>query len=714
MKNIEFPVLNKNATMLLFIRPILFLRSSAYVRCSVGPILEALKKLVVLILVLIFMQLSIQKAQANDVNKEISLPEVTIMANPLENHTELNMAQPVTVLEGDRLLYKQESSLGDTLSGELGVASSSFGPGAGRPIIRGLGGPRIEILDNGIDVLDVSALSADHAVTVESINASKIEILRGPTTLLYGGGAIGGVINVVSNKIPRKKFEKLTGYFEGRGNTSTKEKSGSFDVSTSIGNHISLNASGFRKKTNDYGIPGRQNRNDPDHGKKGTVKNSRIDAGGGSIGGSIIGSRGFIGGSLSRSERKYGIPSEESPKIDFVKNRYDIAGELNRPIVGFEKMNVKLGYSDYRHKEMESDGEVAAVFSNQGIDSRVEFIHNQIKGWKGVFGVQVKDRDFSAIGEETIVPKTNSRNTSVFLVEERRWNNFHIDIGARYEHASLDPKADYDTRKFDLHGVSIGGKWEPIGGYNIGLSGTRGQRAPAAEELYTYGAHHGTETFQIAKSDLKKETSNNIDLSLSKTSGAIRWKTNFFYNYFQNYIYWANADADGNGIADRVDEEGSLDPDGELLVQNVAQRGAHFWGVEAEIKFIFKPKVLDLRLFTDYMRARLNGGGNVPRTTPQRFGLEWNHRYGPWKLNLMAIHVLKQNKRAALETSTDEYTMVNLAAGYTMKMSRSTKLTVFLQGKNLMNEDIRIHTSYLKDFAPRPGRALLIGVRGQF
>ena len=704
-----------NATMLLLVHYSLLMRTKYFVWYKAEPVLAVLKRLSVLVLVLVCMKLSIQNVQADDNHKETSLPEVTIMASPFGNHSELDMAQPVSVLEGDRLRYKQETSLGDTLSGELGVASSSFGPGAGRPLIRGLDGPRIMILENGIDTLDVSSLSADHAVTAESINASKIEILRGPSTLMYGGGAIGGVVNVVTDKIPRRIFKKLTGTFGARGNTSTQEKSGSFNASGSIGNHISLNASGFRRKTNDYGIPGNQNRNEPDHGKRGKVKNSDTNSGGGSIGGSILGSRGYIGGSLSRSESKYGVPSEEAPRIDLVKNRYDIAGELNRPVIGFEKLKVKMGYSDYRHSEFESSGELGSVFKNQGIDSRAELTHRPVKGFKGVIGVQVKDRDFSAIGEETIVPKTNSRNTSVFLIEERHWNNFHLDVGGRYEHASVDPKSANDSRKYDLYGVSIGGKWKPVDGYSIGLTGTRGQRAPATEELYTSGAHHATETFQTGSQRLKKETSNNLDFTLSKTSGGIRWQTNFFYNYYENYIYWANADADSNGIADRVDEEGAADPDGELLVQNVTQGGATFYGVEAEVKFIFKPKVLDLRLFTDYVRARLNhNGGNVPRTTPQRFGLEWNHRSGPWKLNLMTTHVLKQNKVAAAETSTRGYTMINLTAGYTMKMNRSTKLTVFLQGKNLMNEDVRLHTSYLKAFAPRPGRALLIGVRGQF
>ena len=260
-------------------------------------------------------------------NTETKLPVVTITADPFGDRTELDMEQPATVLKGDRLRNKREPSLGDTLTGELGVASSSFGPGAGRPIIRGLDGPRIQILENGMDILDVSTTSPDHAVTVESLNAEQIEILRGPATLLYGGNAIGGIVNVVNNKIPRRIFQSPTGNFEGRGNTTTEEKSGAFNANGSIGDHISLSAGGHRRSTKDYDIPGRGVKGDPTS-PKGVLRNSNTESGGGYIGGSIIGSKGLIGGSLSRHETEYGIPSEEMPRIDLIRNRYDAEGEL--------------------------------------------------------------------------------------------------------------------------------------------------------------------------------------------------------------------------------------------------------------------------------------------------------------------------------------------------------------------------------------------------
>jgi iron complex outermembrane recepter protein len=702
-----------NATMLLLNHLFLIIRTKYLACCKAGIISASLlNKLAAL--ALFFTATAIPVVQAADNGKETELPEVTVTVNPFESRTELGMAQPVSVLKGDRLRHKREPSLGDTLTGELGVASSSFGPGAGRPIIRGLDGPRIQILENGMDILDISSISPDHAVTVESLNASQIEILRGPATLLYGGGAIGGVVNVVNNKIPRRLFKSFTGNFEGRGNTTTVEKSGAFNANGSIGDHISLSAGGFRRSTKDYDIPGRADKSDPSS-SKGTLRNSGVNSGGGYIGGSIVGKRGYIGGSLSRLESKYDIPSPEAPRIDLVRNRYDADGELDNPLVGLEKLKVKFGYTDYQHKEIENSGEVGTTFENQALESRTELLHKPVKGWKGIAGVQFKDRTFSALGEEAIVPKTKSRNIGVFLTEERNWDRFRLEFGGRYEHASEDPKNNVNwSRKFNIYSVSAGGLWKFIDGYSIGLSATRGQRAPSTEELYTNGPHRATETFQTGNQALKKETSNNIDVSLRKTTGLVRWKVNSFYNRFNNYIYFRSADTDGNGISDRVDEDGILDPNGEFLVQNISQTDATFYGVEAEVLFAIKPEILDLRLFTDYVRAKLDNNGNIPRTTPQRFGVEYNHRVGPWSFNVTTLYVLRQNRRARLETSTPDYTLVNTNISYHIKVARLVGVTVFFQGKNLLNEDIRIHTSYLKDFAPRPGRAFIAGIRGEF
>ena len=250
--------------------------------------------------------------------------------------------------------------------------------------------------------------------------------------------------------------------------------------------------------------------------------------------------------------------------------------------------------------------------------------------------------------------------------------------------------------------------------YGLGLSGTRGQRAPSTEELYMHGAHRGTATFQTGASTLSSETTNNIDLALRKTAGIVKWKVNVFHNWIDNYIFVRNADVNGDGVADRADDTGTLDPNGDFLIQNFAQTGARFYGAEAEAVFTLKPDTIDLRLFADYVRGKLNNGGNVPRITPPRFGLELNHRSGPLTANVSATRVMRQSNRAELETSTPGYTLVNVEVTYRIKKTKSNGIRIFVQGKNLLNEEMRVHTSFLKNFAPLPGRSLVVGLRGEF
>lgn len=678
------------------------------------------------VLMLAFIVLDIPVAYAENTAKAAKLPGVTVTASPFKDRNELEMAQPVTVLQGDNLRRKREVSLGDTVANELGVTSSSFGPGAGRPIIRGLDGPRIQVMENGVGTMDVSSLSPDHAVTVETLNASQIEILRGPATLLYGGGATGGVVNVVTDRIPNRLFKMPEGNAEIRGNTATEEKAGSFNVNKSFG-QMSWSLGAFKRKTEDYSIPGQANisglasrHNEQDaqgtNGDKNIVRNSAVDSQGLSGGGSYIGERGFLGGSISLMESKYGIPTPEMASINQTQARYNLSGELNNPFVGIEKLKVRTGYNDYKHKEIESTGEVATRFRNHELETRAEFLHSPIANFNGLFGVQLQDRKFSALGEEAIVPVTKSRSTGLFIVEERNWENFRLEFGGRYEYATRDPQHNIDrSRAFNLFSGSTGASWNFLKDYSLGLIAMHGQRAPAIEELYVHGGHHGTATFQIGDNTLRKEAHNNFDLSLRKTSGFMKWKVNAFVNRFNNYIFYKNADVNGDRIADRVDHEGELDLNGEFLVQNLAQTNATFYGAEAEVIFALKPDNLDLRLFTDYVRGKLDSNnGNVPRTTPQRFGFELNYRSGPFTTNLTTIHVLRQNKAAELETNTASYTLLNLEATYLIKETRSNGLRFFVQGRNLLDEEMRVHTSYLKNFAPLPGRALVAGLRADF
>jgi iron complex outermembrane receptor protein len=676
----------------------------------VRPLWGGVKALLLAIVMLALC--GVPPVQAQDLSKQSVLPPVVVTATPFQDRGELDMAQPVSVLRGDDLRRKREASLGDTLSRELGVSSSSFGPGAGRPIIRGLDGPRLRVLENGIGTLDISSLSPDHAVTAESLNASQIEILRGPATLLYGSGVSGGVVNVVNRRIPSQLFKSPKGDFEVRGNTATEERAGAFNAAASVG-QASLSVGAFKRKTDDYHIPGRANVEDP-NGRVGVVENSAVDSGGISVGGSFVGERGFLGGSVSRLENEYGIPTRERSKIDLKQTRYDLSGELDQPITGLEKLKVRMGYNDYKHNEIEGSGEIATRFKNQGLETRAELLHAPIAGWRGVFGVQFRDRDFSALGEESVIPATKSRSTGIFLVEERNWNRWRLEVGGRGEYATQNPSSNLPSRTFGLYNVSTGILWKFTDGYGLGFTATRGQRAPATEELYINGAHHATATFQIGDSALRSETTNNLDLALSKTTGIVKWKFNVFHNWIGNYIFVRGVDANNDGIADRADDTGILDPEGEFLVQNFAQTGARFYGAEGEVILALKPDEVDLRFFADYVRGKLNNGSNVPRITPPRFGLELNGRTGPWTANVTAMRVMQQNHVAELETSTPGYTLVNVEASFRIKETRSNGIRIFLQGRNLLNEEMRVHTSFLKNFAPLPGRALVVGLRGEF
>lgn len=671
-------------------------------------------------LLLVFILFDIPVIHAESTAKETTkLPGVTVTASPDKDRSELEMTQPVTVLQGDNLRRKREISLGDTLTNELGVSSSFFGPGAGRPIIRALDGPRIQVLENGVGTMDVSTISPDHAVTVETLNASQIEILRGPATLLYGGGATGGVVNVVTDRIPNRLFKTPEGNAEVRGNTATEEKAGSFNVNKSFG-QMSWSLGAFKRKTEDYSIPGQAIisglsppfKNDDNN----IVENSAVDSQGLSGGGSYIGERGFLGGSLALMESKYGVPTPEMADIDQTQARYNLSGQLDNPFAGIERLKLRTGYNDYKHKEIESNGDVATRFKNRELETRVEFLHSPIANLNGLFGVQFQDRTFSALGVEAIVPVTKSRSSGIFIVEERNWENFRFEFGGRYEYATRDPQNNIDpSRAFGLFSGSTSASWNFIKDYNLGLTAMHGQRAPAIEELYVNGGHHGTATFQIGDNTLHKETNNNFDLSLRKTSGFMKWKVNVFYNRFDRYIFFKSRDINGDGIADRVNHEGVLDFNGEFLVQNLSQTDATFYGAEAEAIFSLKPDNLDLRLFTDYVRGKLDdNNGNVPRVTPQRFGAELNYRSGRFASNLTTIYVLPQHKTAELETSTAGYTLLNLDASYLIKETRSNGLRFFIQGKNLLNEEMRMHTSYLKNFAPLPGIALVAGLRADF
>lgn len=651
-------------------------------------------------------------AHAQSAEKNIELPSLVITA-PAASSTEAAVIKADTVVQGDRLRRKRETNLGDTLSHELGISSSSFGPGAGRPIIRGQDGPRVQVLENSIGTGDISTISQDHAVATETLNASRIEILRGPSTLLYGSGVSGGVVNVINERIPDRLFKTPQANFEGRFNSALEERNGALNASGSKG-RMSWNIEGMKRKTNDVHIPDRANPNDPDSAV-GFVRNSAIDSSNLSVGSSYVGERGFMGMSISRLDNFYGIPGPEGAKIDMGQTRYGLAADLDNPLTGFQHLKMRFNYNDYQHKELEQSGDVGSRFKNNELEGRAELTHAPIAQWQGVMGVQLQHRNFSAKGEEAFVPSSVSQSAGLFMLEKRNWQQWQFEAGGRFEHTTHNPQAALlQTRDFNLYSISAGSAWKFLDGYQLDLTATRGQRAPHTVPLYANGIHIASNTYEQGNQTLGKETSNNFDIALQKTTGIVTGKVNVFYNHVNDYIFQQSRDSNNDGFADRVNDEGVLDNNGTFLVQDYAQTRAKFYGLEAEAIVALLPEMLNLRLFTDIVYGKLKDNGNIPRLTPQRFGFDVDFRKNAWSANFNLTRVVRQDRVAVLETETPGYTMMNAEMSYYMKLTQSVHYTLFLQGRNLLDSDVRVHTSFLKEVAPLAGRAIVAGIRGAF
>lgn len=670
-------------------------------------------------LFVIFILLVVQYAYAQDTPNITELPGLTITA-PVNQQSEPYWVKPEKVLQGEELSRKRETGLGDMLSHELGVSSTNFGPGASRPIIRGQDGSRVRVLESGLSMGDLSLISPDHAVAADTLNVSHIEILRGPATLLYGSGFSNGLVNVVTDRIPDRLYKSTQGQFESRFNSALEERSGAFSATGSQG-QISWNIEGTKRKTNDVNIPGRATLSDP-NSRSGVISNSAIESSNISVGSSYVGERGFVGLSVARLDNFYGIPGPEGAKIDMTQTRYAMSGELDNPLYGFKQLKFRVNYNDYRHKELEHSGEVGARFENDEVDGRAEFWHLPIADWQGVLGLQFQHQDFAASGKEAFVPSTESHSVGFFMLEQYQWRRWQFEIGGRLEHSSLDPNSSavdsngegLSSRSFNLYSVSAGGAWAFMPGYQFDLSVTRGQRAPTMNALYANGIHVATNTFDRGNPNIAKETSNNIEFSFQKTAGMVTGRINLFYNYIENYIFQQSRDANHDGFADRINDNGDLDSNGAYLVQDFNQTAARFYGLEAEARIVLLPERLNMRVFTDIVYGRLKRNGNIPRLTPQRFGVELDYFQGNWQGNFHVTRVVRQDRVALLETETAGYTLMNAELSYRFNRGGSSFHTLFLQGRNLLDEDMRVHTSFLKNVAPLPGRAIVVGIRGTF
>jgi iron complex outermembrane receptor protein len=643
-------------------------------------------------------------AQAQDPIR--SLPEVTVTASPFGTDESVQVLAPARVIAGDELRNRLETSIGDLLSHELGVSSSHFGAAASRPVIRGLGGPRVKVLQNGMGIADVSTISEDHAVGGDVASARQVEVLRGPAALLYGSGAVGGLVNIVNDRIPVALEEQATGEAELRYSSAERAPEVSLAADGAAGN-IGLHIDASWRDAENYAIPGLANRSDP-ASARGRLPNSFARRASLGLGASHITAWGHVGASLASLEQRYGVPSEEGAQIDLRQMRYDTDALVRDPFAGIESLRIKLGYTDYQHTELDAAGTPEVDFTNKALESRWELRHRPLDGWRGVFGLQSEHARFAALGADPAdtptVPRTRSAALAAFLVEEKDFGALRGSAGLRLESVERRPASGTD-RSFNLASWSLGGLWTFAPGYGFGTTFSYAQRAPSTEELYSNGAHHATETFDIGNPALRKETSRNLELSLQKTSGLVRWKTNLFYNRVNDFMF-------GQLTGNEVDEDGA--PGGDLAERMFTQADATVHGAEAEISYNLRGQGFSVRGFADTSRGRLNNAGNLPLQPATRVGVDLGYRQGAWQTGANLVHALRQERLAAFEANpAAAYTRLDAHLSYTQRLG-AAQLTWFALVRNLLDEDIRLSTSLLKDSAPLPGRSIVLGLRTRF
>lgn len=663
-----------------------------------------------------------------------SVDHIIVTAKPLARTVE-ELAQPVSVLHGHELTNRQSTSIGETVSQEPGVSSSYFGPIASRPVIRGQFGERVRVLTNGLDSLDASAFSEDHQVTVESLLAQRIEIVRGPAALLYNSGAAGGIVNVVDTRFVQERLEQTFNAGVALGaDTASGIRDGAVRAQFGTGN-IAFSADYFYRSTDDIEIPGfaeskaLRELEEAEGGEEeeseeeafGVAENTDSETSGGALGVSFLSDNGFVGVSFSGFDSEYGIPGhhheeeevpplpgaaeeEEMVRIDLEQTRVDLAGEYDLEGSVLRGIRFRAAVNDYEHTELEGE-ETGTIYDVQGVDSRIELRHARFGAMEGAIGLQYRDEQFDAIGDEAFLPKADTTSVSLFVFEEFELSdNWVLQGSARYEDQSISGSAlpeDYDEGAF---GASIGTVWRATDDIRVSANLALTERHPTITELYADGAHVAADRYErgsvtLGNGILDKETSTNLDLTLHGDTGRWEWTITGFINSVDDYILLRPT---------------ALELDG-FQVFDFDQADVEFTGIEAEaVVEVFETddRHMHIRLFTDFVNAEEDATGeNLPRIPPQRFGLGL---HGGWKsldATIDAIFADDQDDVVEYELPTEGYTLLNASLSYTFTDSG---LLLFLRGTNLLDEDIRQHTSPLKDLVPLPGRSLHFGLRYEF
>jgi len=667
-----------------------------------------------------------ESARTSDHHEEV--PE-SIIVTALSRNRE-DFLGGVSLLSGSDLAAAKRSTIGETLASLPGVSATSFGPSASRPILRGFQGDRIRILTDGIGSFDASGSSVDHAVSINPLTAERIEVLRGPSALLYGSSAIGGVVNVIDTRIPRSLPDEAF-HFDADIDygSAANERRGGAVLDVPLGGGLVAHLDGTYLKSDDLETGGyllspelRAEAAASDNEEvrelatlKGKLPNTAAKSTDVAGGLSYIGDNGSIGFSVSRSDNRYGVPirfsldpevEAEAPTIDVRQYRADLRAEVKVQSGFLDSIRLRAGYGDYRHYEIEDTGEIATTFLNDGMEGRVEFIQRKQGTWGGAFGGQIVTRDFEAIGEEAFLPPTQTQQVGLFTVQNFDFGAFRGEIGGRYEHSKAEAAASEaigtpaNARSFNSFSGSIGGSVALMDGWRAGVNLSHSERAPTAEELFANGPHNATQAFEVGNPLFRKEKSNGAELTLRGNGSRYNVEISAYYNDFSNFI----AQSPTGEIED------------ELPVYEYSASGAKQWGVEGELNVTLaelgEGKIV-ADVIGDYVRVTLDDIGPAPFIPPLRVlgGLEYQS--DSLTARAEVERVTGQDRIAEFETTTSGYTMTNARIEW-KPMGRDGLLSLRLAANNIFDVVARRHTSFLADYAPLAGRDIRLGASIRF
>ena len=687
----------------------------------------------------------------------VRLDTVVVTASPIQR-TLFEQAQPVNILDGKELRLRLQPTIGDTLGQQAGISSSYFGPVSSRPVIRGLSDDRVQILSNGVTNLDLSNVSADHAVAVDPLTIDRIEVVRGPAALMYGPNSIGGVVNLIDSRIAEKPLEPnslgspIRGAFDGRYNSVDSGGAGSGMVKFGLGPMV-FHLDGFRRNSSNLRIPKETHTS---AGKErsetesvfGRLPNSASQSDGGAAGASAVWDEGFFGLSYSGFNSTYGAVAERGVLIDLKQRRWDARGSFLAPANGIKAINYKFSSTDYQH--LESGEDEFQLFKTRGTMGRVELVHEKIGLLEGAIGYQMQLSNMSVNSSDpahALLPANKTKMHSIFIFEEIALEPLRYQFGARFDRAtvesgarsvhpitdngdgtgSIDPNSDDEitaaSREFNAFSLSGGVVYDLNKQYSLALNAGFTQRPPTAVELFARGPHHATGTFEFGSTSLGMERALTFDLSFRKKTGRVTGSVSVFYNQFSRFLAMSPT---GRQI---IDEDGE-----ELPEYSYGATRARLYGAEAElVVHLLEPRLaeekgspavddsarriiqgLHLDLRTDYVRAvDQNADRSLPRITPMRVQAALVHDWNGLQSRIETQYVARQNSLAENETRTASYTLLNASVSYQFKAGPSN-LEFYVRGTNLTDRDARVHTSFLKDVAPLPARGVLVGLRADF